>query len=749
MSQAPFPANSDLTKFFSDFSAFFGFSKGFKHTSFSDMVSDVVAQQLENRFTNQISLTASQSTTNPLPNLRTTQKEGAGVGSGGGGRGNVTSTIPPIPSSMNDLVPSANTRSYPHPPPSIPLGVLSPKAVVWGEDRKRKGGLNGDALSTSTKEQPNPSSGKRSRPCKDVPWKVKRSRPEVGGFLALPHPGYPGRDQGGDERTLSAPSLHHSQAQGEGHVPKGGETQATHSLPPLSTQHFLGTSGLNAAPQSAQTYKGGETRMFNAPTLHQSQAQGEGLDIIGAGTVQSVQPLILQGGETQATHSLPLQSTQHFVGTSGITAASLSAQTYHPPLPNAHFINQANPCSTGPLGMVGMNDNPPLPKNCGVSSSAGLLPGNSYPSTSAHTTAREILLPPASHVENCDPFEIPVEGPQSLPSDEEGALENSGLSTSQMNFNTMLAYITRCFPEAQGVKVKANRPEPPGEDPPQDRPDLIRLTRAKPMDFTLEQASQALSQANETSRPSLARYPRIKYRSVYTVSGHEVAGEASKLNPELALALTNRGKDPQVMVQHADMTRLEGIVARLREVQNFTFWCMGAFFRLFSSLQPGGEDKLMGDQLFTSIQKAMVDMAKDSAFVLANVKAMRRESVLACLPSSYKTTSKVNLRKSSLDSALLFDDHKVQEAMKLADQAASISFQQAAVRALAKPRLAQGTTQNERSPRTNPIPPSRQSSSFRRPTYSTPRRQTSQQQSKTFSASNPSIKRNNKKFFRK
>lgn len=54
-------------------------------------------------------------------------------------------------------------------------------------------------------------------------------------------------------------------------------------------------------------------------------------------------------------------------------------------------------------------------------------------------------------------------------------------------------------------------------------------------------------------------------------------------------------------------------------------------FQLLCSLQPGLEDRMMADQLFKNINKAMVDMTLASAFALANVKAMRHESILSHL----------------------------------------------------------------------------------------------------------------------
>ena len=96
------------------------------------------------------------------------------------------------------------------------------------------------------------------------------------------------------------------------------------------------------------------------------------------------------------------------------------------------------------------------------------------------------------------------------------------------------------------------------------------------MQFSLDKAEKDLLSANETSRPSLARYPWARYRKVYTVSGHDSAGHAAKLNPDLALAMTTKGKEPLVVVHSSDMSRLEETLARSREAQNFAFWCMGA-----------------------------------------------------------------------------------------------------------------------------------------------------------------------------
>ena len=114
----------------------------------------------------------------------------------------------------------------------------------------------------------------------------------------------------------------------------------------------------------------------------------------------------------------------------------------------------------------------------------------------------------------------------------------------------------------------------------------------------------------------------------------------------------------------------------------------------------------MAAQLFKSIQMSMVDQAKDSAVTLANIKALRRESYLQFLPPTFKTSTKMDLRKSSLDSGFLFDQDRVKEALDKAERNASITFQQAAARALVKPRPVPGSPLVGRGPRPLPVPSS-------------------------------------------
>lgn len=67
----------------------------------------------------------------------------------------------------------------------------------------------------------------------------------------------------------------------------------------------------------------------------------------------------------------------------------------------------------------------------------------------------------------------------------------------------------------------------------------------------------------------------------------------------------------------------------------------------------------------------------DSAFILANITAMRRESVLSFLPPSYKAAAKMTLCQSPLELEFLFDSARVQEAVQVVNKVISGLFQQA------------------------------------------------------------------------
>ena len=313
--------------------------------------------------------------------------------------------------------------------------------------------------------------------------------------------------------------------------------------------------------------------------------------------------------------------------------------------------------------------------------------------------AAAALSPPLASVGLSSSSLRPTGSPRGCSELEPSDDERATVVQSQTDFKAMFEFVCSLFPEARGAHHPPSRPHPPGE------PDLLqplptpRFTRAQPMQFSLDRAADSLCKASDSAQSTLLRNPRHRVLRTYTVSGHEDAGWAARINPDLASALTIKSGEPRASVAQADLARLETSLAHLREAQNFTFWCLGAFFRLFRSLPAPVDSQAMGERLFRSIQRAMVDQASGSAIALANLKALRRESFLRYLPSSFSAASKRDLRKSSLDSGYLFDQARVSAALESADKTASLSFQQAAARALTRPRPLPGTPLTERDRR--------------------------------------------------
>lgn len=147
----------------------------------------------------------------------------------------------------------------------------------------------------------------------------------------------------------------------------------------------------------------------------------------------------------------------------------------------------------------------------------------------------------------------------------------------------MVAYIVCCFPEALVFAELAHRPTPSVEVHLVEAK-LICFTRAQLMDFSLHAAYKALLSASKGSKPSLACYPSNRIWTLYSVSSHESAWKAAKLDTDLAIALSINGREPQMVVHHADMICLERVLACQCETQNFLFWSVGTFYELFSSL---------------------------------------------------------------------------------------------------------------------------------------------------------------------
>lgn len=126
------------------------------------------------------------------------------------------------------------------------------------------------------------------------------------------------------------------------------------------------------------------------------------------------------------------------------------------------------------------------------------------------------------------------------------------------------------------------------------------------------------------------------------MSGHEEAGRDARINLDLALAVTLKSGELRASVSQADLNSLEDTVAHLGGARNFIFWCLGAFTCLLQSTQAPLESQAMADQHFKSMQKAFMDHAQDSAAMLGHLKALRRESYLRHLPSSFSTSTKMD-----------------------------------------------------------------------------------------------------------
>ena len=68
----------------------------------------------------------------------------------------------------------------------------------------------------------------------------------------------------------------------------------------------------------------------------------------------------------------------------------------------------------------------------------------------------------------------------------------------------------------------------------------------------------------------------------------------------------------------------------------------------------------------------MVDQARVTAFAIANMRGARRESYLSHLPHRFTSGSKAQLRRSDMDSDLLFDVDSIDKAIDQAQQVSAI-----------------------------------------------------------------------------
>ena len=126
------------------------------------------------------------------------------------------------------------------------------------------------------------------------------------------------------------------------------------------------------------------------------------------------------------------------------------------------------------------------------------------------------------------------------------------------------------------------------------------------------------------------------------------------------------------------MEHLEQAFFSFRDIQNFLFWLMGIFVTLMSDNEGLPKGGPMLQQVVLSIQRAIVDQARVTAFAVTNTRAGRRESYLSHLPHHFTSASKAQLHRSDMDSDLLFNVDSIDKAVGQAQQVSSVSFTEAA-----------------------------------------------------------------------
>ena len=113
----------------------------------------------------------------------------------------------------------------------------------------------------------------------------------------------------------------------------------------------------------------------------------------------------------------------------------------------------------------------------------------------------------------------------------------------------------------------------------------------------------------------------------------------------------------------------------------------------FRSPVGDGVDSVQGDvgSSSTEYSKGNVRSSTVDGCGYCQYKAARRESFLSRLPPRFSAISKANLHGSVMDSAFLFEDSRVDKAIAQAENAASVSFTEAAAKSFVKPRPKPGT----------------------------------------------------------
>ena len=228
----------------------------------------------------------------------------------------------------------------------------------------------------------------------------------------------------------------------------------------------------------------------------------------------------------------------------------------------------------------------------------------------------------------------------------------------------MMDFVFERFPEARGAMTQEPAPLLPGMQRGEVSNPTPRLTRAPPIAYMMDQASTALARANEAPKASFAKYLSRRYLRCYRNGADNNGNRATRVNPNLLSLLTVRG-DPRVTLPHGEAVKLEEALLCIRDTQNFLFWLMGTYASLASSKDGLSKHGPMMAQLLHSIQRAMMDQSRLTAVTLANARAARREVYITHLPHRFSAVSRAQLRRSPVDSELLFDTASVDKAIDL------------------------------------------------------------------------------------
>lgn len=191
---------------------------------------------------------------------------------------------------------------------------------------------------------------------------------------------------------------------------------------------------------------------------------------------------------------------------------------------------------------------------------------------------------------------------------------------------------------------------------------------------------RALVRASDSNEVSLPKYPILRAYKLYSLSEEGDSAGHAKVNPELVSQLSTRG-EPRASVSQNDLVRLERALLTVRNTQIFLSWILGAFFSLTLSKDKATHGALL-QQFARSIEMALMHQIQLTSFAIANTRAIRRESCLSQLQSHFSSTARAQLRRSDVDSELLFETARVNTAVEQAQQAMSVSVTEAAARSL-------------------------------------------------------------------